>query len=142
MSRLNCWLLALGICLSACSSEPEPQLRIEAVRLPAPPPGAEVAAVYLTVQNPTGRDDSLVAVSSPQGAVEVHAMVMTDDHFAMRPSGPVPVPAGGQVVFESGGLHLMLRDLKAPLAAGDTVELHFNFASGAAITVTAPVVAP
>lgn len=46
----------------------------------------------------------------------------------MVPVEKVAVPAGGTVELKPGGLHIMLMDLKRPLAAGDrfTVTLRFE----------------
>jgi periplasmic copper chaperone A len=76
----------------------------------------------------------LVGVSSPiAGHAEVHEMKMEGSVMKM---GPVPVldlPAGQPVELKSGGYHLMLFDLKAPLARGSAVpvKLLFKDAKGA-----------
>ena len=67
----------------------------------------------------------LVAASSPlAGTVEIHEMAMDGNVMRMRalPQG-VALPAGSTVALKPGGLHLMLIDLKRPLAAGDTVPM-------------------
>lgn len=66
----------------------------------------------------------LVGVSSPAaGVAEVHEMKMEGDVMTMRPLGVLDLPAGKTVELKPGGLHLMLMDLKQPLAAGSSVPL-------------------
>lgn len=70
----------------------------------------------------------LVAVTSPAAArVEIHEMAMADGIMKMREVGVVAVPAGQAVELKPGGFHLMLMDLKKPVAAGEAVPLSFVF---------------
>lgn len=57
----------------------------------------------------------------------------------MRPVDRIVVPAGGEVVLEPGGLHVMLLDLAAPLEAGSSVELTLEFEESGEQVVTADV---
>jgi copper(I)-binding protein len=66
----------------------------------------------------------VVGVSSPvAGVAEIHQMKMEGDVMKMSPAGMLELPAGRTVELKPGGLHLMLMDLKRPLAAGSTVPL-------------------
>lgn len=67
----------------------------------------------------------LVSISSPAAAVvEIHEMSMDGSTMKMRalPSG-LDLPAGKTVELKPGSYHVMLLDLKAPLKAGDAVDL-------------------
>jgi len=66
----------------------------------------------------------LSASSAAAGVVEIHEMSMDGNTMKMRalPQG-LALPAGKAVELKPGGYHVMLMDLKAPLKAGDTVEL-------------------
>jgi copper(I)-binding protein len=57
------------------------------------------------------------------GVAEIHEMKMDGDVMTMRPAGAIVLPAGKPVELKPGGLHLMLMDLKQPLAAGSSVPL-------------------
>src|SRR3546814_982987 len=58
----------------------------------------------------------LVAVETPvAGRAETHRTVRDGDVMRMEPAEIVEVPAGAQVEFAPGGLHIMLMDLKQPL---------------------------
>ncbi len=52
------------------------------------------------------------------------------------------VPAGATVMFETGGLHVMLTDLTEDLVEGDTVPMTLTFEEAGAVAVTVDVVAP
>jgi len=67
----------------------------------------------------------LVGVSSPvAGVAEVHEMKMEKDVMKMAalPNG-LDLPAGKAVELKPGGYHVMLMDLKSPLAKDTTVPL-------------------
>ena len=66
----------------------------------------------------------LVRASTPlAGAAEIHEMKMDGNTMTMRPVEGLELPAGRTVELKPGGLHLMLLDLKQPLAAGTSVPL-------------------
>lgn len=116
-------------------------LAIEGAWSRATAAGAKVGAAYLTIRNTGGAADTLVAVESPVAARgEIHDMTMSEGVMRMRrlPDG-LEIPAGGAVELKPGGKHLMLIDLKAPLAAGGRVPLKLTFKSGAQGEIALPV---
>ena len=78
----------------------------------------------------TAKDTAkLVSASSPAaGVVEVHEMKMDKDVMKMAalPNG-LDLPAGQTVELKPGSYHVMLMDLKAPLAADSTVPVTLTF---------------
>lgn len=78
----------------------------------------------------TAKDNAkLVAVSSPvAGVAEIHEMKMDKDVMRMNalPNG-LDLPAGKAVELKPGGYHVMLMDLKAPLAKDTTVPVTLTF---------------
>ena len=74
----------------------------------------------------TAKDNAkLVSASSPAaGVVEIHEMKMEKDIMKMSalPNG-LDLPAGKAVELKPGGYHVMLMDLKAPLAKDSTIPL-------------------
>jgi copper(I)-binding protein len=78
----------------------------------------------------TAKDNArLVGVSSPvAGVAEVHEMKMDKDimRMAALPNG-LELPAGKAVELKPGGYHVMLMDLKAPLAKDTTVPVTLMF---------------
>ena len=70
----------------------------------------------------------LVRAESPvAGVVEVHEMKMEGDVMKMRAVPGLDLPAGKAVDLKPGGYHVMLMDLKAPLAKGANVPLTLVF---------------
>ena len=66
----------------------------------------------------------LLSVSSPAaGVVEIHQMLMDGSTMKMRAVQALDLPPGNAVELKPGGYHLMLMDLKAPLAAGQSIDL-------------------
>ena len=63
------------------------------------------------------------AESSAAGVAQFHEMKMDGNVMTMRAAGAIDLPAGKTVELKPGGLHLMLMDLKQPLAAGTSVPL-------------------
>jgi copper(I)-binding protein len=68
------------------------------------------------------------AVSPVAGVVEIHEMKMDKDVMKMAalPNG-LDLPAGKTVELKPGGFHVMLMDLKAPLAADSSVPVTLTF---------------
>ena len=77
-------------------------------------------AVFFTLNNPTGEDDTLLSASSDiAGAVEIHRSTMVDGAMKMEKQDEVLLPAGGETIFQPGGLHVMLIGLNQDLNVGD-----------------------
>jgi len=71
---------------------------------------------------------TLVGVRSPAAEVaELHEMKMEGDVMRMRAIKALPLPAGKTVELKSGGHHLMLQQLKAPLVKGSEVPVTLEF---------------
>ena len=85
--------------------------------------GQKATGAFMTI---TAKDSAkLVGVSSPvAGVAEIHEMKMDKDvmRMAALPNG-LDLPAGKAVALKPGGFHVMLMDLKAPLAKDSTVPL-------------------
>lgn len=103
------------------------QVTVENAWARATPPGAKIAAGYLTIRN-AGAADKLVGASSPAAEkVETHVTVKDGDISRMREAKGYAVPAKGKLELTPSGSHLMLVNIKAPLKEGDTVPLVLRF---------------
>lgn len=60
----------------------------------------------------------------------------------MEPQEAVEIPAGENVQFQPGGLHVMLVGLKNDLKVGDTLKVTLKFETAGEITVEAEVKEP
>lgn len=106
------------------------------------PNGAKAGGCYVALTAAT--DDRLTGGSTPRaGSLQVHEMKTENGMMKMAElTAGLPLPAGQAVALAPGGNHLMLIGLTAPLVAGETVPLTFQFASAPTITVQAQVRQP
>ena len=95
----------------------------------ATPPGAPVAAGYMTIVNAGSEPDRLIGGSADFAAtMEIHEMTMEGDVMKMRVvEGGIAIPAGGEVVLEQGGTHVMFRQLHEPLKEGESRAVRLVF---------------
>jgi len=139
-TRTAAWLLAAVLAADAAGATPETVLVVQHAWVLASPPGATVAAAYLTLDNRGHKPDRLVSISSPRAArIEVHAILREGDLAKMRRVDPLRVAAGERLTLEPGGTHLMLLDLASPLSAGERVPLLLRFEVAGEIRIEAAV---
>ena len=70
----------------------------------------------------------LLSASSPAaGVVEIHEMLMDGSTMKMRAVTAIDLPPGKAVELKPGGYHVMLMDLKGPLAKDSTVPVTLVF---------------
>ena len=86
----------------------------------------------------------LVGVSTPvAGVAEIHEMKMDGGVMKMRAMPVLDLPANQAVELKPGSYHLMLMDLKAPLAKDASVALTLTFKDAKGVQsqqqVTVPV---
>ena len=67
----------------------------------------------------------------------LHQMGTWNKQASMDEVTQIAVPAGGELVFEPGGLHVMANNLAETLAAGGQTEVTITFIGGR--TATFPV---
>jgi periplasmic copper chaperone A len=95
-------------------------------------PGQEVGAAYMTFLSK--QDMTLVSIeSSVTDSVEIHNMTMENGVMKMRMLQNLALKAGEPYKLAPGGFHLMLFDLKKPLAVGDQVSFTLHFKSNSKI---------
>jgi copper(I)-binding protein len=90
-------------------------------------PGQTGTGAFMKITATNGA--RLVSASSPvAGVTEVHEMKMEGNVMKMRAlEGGLELPAGKTVELKPGGYHVMLMDLKGPLARDSTVPLTLVF---------------
>lgn len=104
-------------------------------------PNSPTGGVYFTLSNTGTTDDRLVSASSPLAdEVQMHEVSVVDTVAKMRQlTDGITIPAGGSVVLEPSGLHLMLTHLAHPLRQGETVSITLVFETAGAVTIDAPI---
>ncbi len=125
-SRLLLPLLLIVISTAASAKD---SVSIENAWVRPTVPGQDVGAAYMTFVS--DQDATLIhAESDVTNSVEIHSMSMQNGVMKMRMLENLPLKAGKPYKLEPGGFHLMLFDLKKPLAAGNYVNFELTFKSG------------
>ena len=129
---------------AAPTATPASDIRVEQAWARASSKGdgamTRTSAVYMVIHNLGDQDDVLLgAHTEVANATEIHRSYQDNGVMRMRPAGDVVVPAGGTVVLEPGGLHVMLIDLRQDLDEGSQVQVTLRFERAGEVTVSADV---
>lgn len=119
--------MALSIASACMAALAQPDaVKVEGAWARATVQGQKGTGAFMSL---TSKDATqLVGISSPvAGVAEVHEMKMEGDVMKMRALPALDLPAGKKVELKPGGYHLMLMDLKAPLARDSTVPVTLLF---------------
>jgi len=156
LRTLSCELLVLGaLFLAGCGGAAGPAIEAHDVwARPAMAGGGETAmagmaaagtgAVFLRLTNDGNEADRLTGGRTDVAeVVEIHETVMEDDvmHMQMLADG-LEIPAGGEVVLQPGGYHVMLIGMKRDLAVGDEFALELDFEKSGTMAVQVQVKQP
>ncbi len=98
------------------------QVKVEQAWARATVQGQKATGAFMKLTAPQALQ--LVGVSTPvAGVAEIHEMKMESGVMTMRALPALELPAQRTVELKPGGYHLMLMDLKAPLAKDASVAL-------------------
>lgn len=116
-------ILACAALLAAALSTPAfAQVDVADSWVRATVPQQKATGAFMTLTAPRGA--RLVEARSPvAGIVEIHEMAMVDNVMRMRQVPSLELPAGKAVRLAPGGYHLMLLDLRQPVADGQNVPI-------------------
>jgi hypothetical protein len=88
--------------------------------------GQKATGAFMKITSKDGA--KLVGASSPAaGVTEIHEMKMEKDVMKMAAVPALDIPAGKSVELKPGSYHVMLMDLKAPLADKTSVPVTLMF---------------
>lgn len=135
-------LLALGFATFAAghAAARECTPRIESGWLRLPPGGMPMLAGFARIENACDVPVVVVGARSPRfGDVSLHETRLVDGVSRMRAVPRLAVPARGSVSLQSGGLHLMLMDARAPVSEGERIEIEVLFEDGRTLRGDWPV---
>ncbi len=105
-----------------------------------PPPGTDVAAVYLSLENIGTKTVRLTGVECPLASMAMlHQTKESSGQSQMRGLDSLSLAPGASVALSPGGKHIMLHGLAHPLQVGERVPLVLVFADGIRLHVTALV---
>jgi protein SCO1/2 len=107
----------------------------------AEPPSMDEAAAYITFRNNTAEEDTLVAIAADVAVrAEVHETMGEGESRHMMAMPVLVIPARKETRLAPNGDHMMLRQLKKKVVAGDSVTLYLSLSRHGAVEVRAPVV--
>ena len=142
---MNVLRLMLGLVL-ACSASASVVAQeacapvIESPWVRAAPPSATTLAGYLVLRNPCGEAVVVTGVESRDFQMPmIHRSDVVDGVTRMRHVGELTLAPGQSLVFEPGGLHLMLMKPRRALAEGDQASVRLVLADGRRVFSVFPV---
>ncbi len=104
------------------------------------PPGMTVTAMFLKIINHSNKDLKIVKVTGDFAKTfELHNMEILDGKMKMRSVESIVLKNKATTELKSGGLHIMIFDLKAPLKEGDLQKLELILDNKAVIEINAKV---
>ena len=133
MKKILYFALAFILLLSACG--PEKGIEVHSAWARPAAQGGN-GGVYFELHNHGSASDELTGVTSDVAeAVEIHESKMEGDVMKMEMMPSLPIDAYADMVFEPGGLHVMLVNLKQDLKLDDEFEIVLHFKTHEDITV-------
>ncbi len=100
----------------------------------------DTTAVYFTMTNNGPADTLLSAAVDPTvaGMAQLHEMVASGGTMSMRElKAGLPIPANGTVELKPGSYHLMVMNVKKPVAGGDILPVTLVFEKAGRVTINA-----
>lgn len=99
------------------------------------------SAAYFVYKNSLSVPDTIVSVGSPQaGMTELHESYETEGGLmGMREHKNVVIGPGESIMFQQGGLHIMLMQLNENLTTGDSILVKIEFKQAGIISTMIPV---
>jgi hypothetical protein len=98
------------------------------------------SALYLDIENISGKDDQLLEVSSDVAkVVQIHETYKQGENMGMRKVDLLNIKSHETFHLSPGGFHVMLIRLKEDLKPGDKKQFVLNFRHAGKIKITVPV---
>ena len=132
-------LVVAGLLLAGCGNGAD---GLEIIDARVGEPTGPNAAMYFTARGADEADSLRSATTDVADAIQIHETVVSDEGtMSMRSVPRLELPAGGQLVLEPGGYHLMLVGVDE-LEVGGTIEVVLGWEVAGEMTVEAEVVDP
>lgn len=103
---------------------------------------AQSGAAFMTIHNHGVTDDALIDVQSTAARlVELHSHTMSAEGVMsmVHVTDPVSIPAGGELLLNRGGYHIMFMGLTVPFTDGTMIPVTLVFAQSDPVTIDIPV---
>lgn len=104
-------------------------------------PMAKSGAAFMAIMNQSDEDDRLVSASSDVATrVELHTHIEEGGVMKMtHVEEGFEIPAGGMLMMERGGKHVMFMGLKEPFEQGKMIDVTLTFENAGDVRVQIPV---
>ena len=120
-----------GALLCALAFHGAAQVLVENAWVQLAPPTITVNAVYMEINNPQLRPQTIVSLNADCCAmVMLHNTRKVGDKVVMEHLDYLAIPAQSSVQLAPGGLHIMLMEPHEELTLETKVKLTFNFSDG------------
>ncbi|MBF0401593.1 MAG: copper chaperone PCu(A)C [Magnetococcales bacterium] len=104
------------------------------------PPVMQTLAAYMTINNPSQQEQTIVAVSSSVfSKVGIHETVQQEGMSMMEARERLVIAPNSRLQLAPGGYHLMLVTPQKPLKAKDRVPMTVTLGDGSKVTFEAEV---
>ncbi len=142
MTMIRSTLLRFALALVAlCATPALAQVAVKDAWVRGTVAQQKTTGAFMQLTSPV--DAKVVAAQSAAAAiVEIHEMRMEGGVMRMRAVPALELPANRAVDLKPGGYHVMLVDLKKPLAVGDTVTITLTVETADGKRSTLDVAAP
>jgi len=134
------WIFALPLALLSTFAMADP-LKVEDAVVPLSPPTAMAHAAYMKLLNASLSEVEVIGASA-EGYAMAHLHVSEEKNGVATMSSveSIIIDPDQHVIFEPGGLHIMLMRPTVELEEGGTVEISLSFADGSTQAIKASVV--
>lgn len=135
MKRLSSLVLAGLLLLTACGNATTGDIEVHQAWV-RPTAQGQTAAVYFIIHNHSDQADELLSITTNiSEAVELHVTTMDHDVMQMSMMTSLPLAVDDEIVFEPGGMHVMLHDINQELVLGEHMGIVLHFKNHADIVV-------
>jgi copper(I)-binding protein len=125
--------LSLAIALSIFQGKNPDASDVSAVIVPGG------VAIYAMLTNPTMYDAYVQSGTSDAGKIELRDGDPSTSLGASKPIDNITIPSFGSVELKAGGPFVLVKELKSPPKAGDTINLKLMTDGGIAIAIAAVI---
>lgn len=140
---MKSWITGLILLLTASNVCADSALVVRDAWVREAPPGAQMLAAYLTIENTSSQMHVLSGVDSKQFShVMLHKSEVVDGIARMIHVNQLEIPAHSSLALEPGSYHLMMPAAQKRLTAGEKVEFELHFIDGESLNVQAEVRKP
>jgi len=128
----------IALSLLSLSTQALTDIEVKNATIRVLPPGAPVTSMAMDIRNNLDKDIKLVSVSGDFAKTfELHTMDMANGMMKMRKVDFIEIKKKSMAQLKSGGHHIMVFGLKAPVKDTQKYSIALKFEKHAEITVEA-----